>query len=208
MYTKFLNLKPEKQMRILNAAISEFAQKGFAKASTNEIVKAADISKGLLFHYFNNKKDLFLFLYDYCIDLCLNEFYKKINLAEKDIFIRLRQALLIKLELIQKYPEIFIFLEVAYMEQSPEVKNDLDQINKKVITSSYHKIFENIDLSKFRVGIDVKRAINIIIWTFDGLAAEEHKKGKLLSLSKINYEKAFAEADVYIEMFKDCFYKK
>ena len=36
----------------------EFAQSGFEKASTNEIVKRSNISKGSLFNYFNSKKDL------------------------------------------------------------------------------------------------------------------------------------------------------
>lgn len=56
LFSKFLNLNPEKQDRILNAALKEFAQKGYQNASTNEIVKEAGISKGLLFHYFNNKR--------------------------------------------------------------------------------------------------------------------------------------------------------
>ena len=60
-----MSLSEEKQQRILNAALKEFAQKGYKNASTNQIVKEADISKGLLFHYFKNKKQLFLFLYDY-----------------------------------------------------------------------------------------------------------------------------------------------
>jgi len=44
---KFLALEPEKQSRIINAAIKEFVHKGYNKASTNEMVKDADISKGL-----------------------------------------------------------------------------------------------------------------------------------------------------------------
>ena len=50
MFSKFLNLELEKQDRIINAAIKEFAQKGYDKASTNEIVKEAGISKGLLYN--------------------------------------------------------------------------------------------------------------------------------------------------------------
>ena len=60
MFSKFLNLD-EKQDRILNAAIKEFAQKGYDSASTNEIVKEAGISKGLLFHYFKIKSSYFSF---------------------------------------------------------------------------------------------------------------------------------------------------
>lgn len=61
MFAKFLSLDKEKQDRIINAAMKEFAQKGYDKASTNEMVKEAGISKGLLFHYFQNKKQLYFF---------------------------------------------------------------------------------------------------------------------------------------------------
>ena len=43
IYSKFNNLKLEKQEQIINAAIKEFVQSGFDKASTNEIVKRANI---------------------------------------------------------------------------------------------------------------------------------------------------------------------
>lgn len=85
MFDKFLNLDKEKQERILNAAMKEFALKGFDNASTNEIVKEANIGKGMLFHYFKSKKDLFLFLYDYTLGVLLNELYGKVDLSEKDV---------------------------------------------------------------------------------------------------------------------------
>ncbi|WP_461615544.1 TetR/AcrR family transcriptional regulator [Clostridium sp. Marseille-QA1073] len=207
MFSKFLNLDVEKQDRILNAAMKEFAQKGFEKASTNEIVKEADISKGLLFHYFKDKKNLFLFLYDHCIDVSMNEFYKKINLDEKDFFIRLNQMCIIKFELLNKYPEMFRFIETAYMENSKSVKQELDERKEKLIKINSIKVFEGIDLSKFKEDIDVKKAINIIIWTFQGLGDEALKKAKLLSLDKPDYSDVFKEADIYIDMFKNCFYK-
>ena len=112
MFSKFLNLDMEKQDRILNSAMKEFAQNGFEKASTNEIVKEAGISKGLLFHYFKDKKNLFLFLYDYCIEAGMKEFYEKVNLDERDFFIRLNQIISIKFELLDKYPEMFRFIEM------------------------------------------------------------------------------------------------
>ncbi|ARC86311.1 bacterial regulatory s, tetR family protein [Clostridium argentinense CDC 2741] len=207
MFSKFLNLDMEKQDRILNAAMKEFAQKGFEKASTNEIVKEADISKGLLFHYFKDKKNLFLFLYDHCIDVSTNEFYKKINLDEKDFFIRLNQMCIIKFELLNKYPEMFRFIETAYMETSKSVKKELDERKEKLIKINSIKVFEGFDLSKFKEDIDVKKAINVMIWTFQGLGDEALKKAKLLSLDKPDYSEVFAEADIYIDMFKNCFYK-
>ena len=68
MFSKFLSLKPERRNAILNAALKEFARKGYDEASTNVIAKEAGISKPLMFHYVNNKKDFFLSLYDYCLE--------------------------------------------------------------------------------------------------------------------------------------------
>ena len=50
MNNRFFELPKEKQDRFINAALQIFAKNGYKKASTDEIVKAASISKGLLFH--------------------------------------------------------------------------------------------------------------------------------------------------------------
>jgi Transcriptional regulator len=205
--SKFLNLDSEKQNRILNAAINEFAEKGYENASTNDIVKEAGISKGLLFHYFKNKKQLFLFLYDYCIDVSLTEFYKKIDLNERDFFVRLRQIHLIKAELLNKYPKMLKFIEVANIEKSSDIENDLNVINKDELENASKRVFDGIDLSKFRDGIDIEKAINVVIWSFQGFNAKVLEEAKLSSSKQINYDKAFIEAEAYTEMLKSCFYK-
>lgn len=207
MFSKFLNLKPEKQEKILESAIREFADKGFEKASTNEIVKEAGISKGILFHYFQNKKNLFLFVYDYFMELCMDEFYKKVDMDESDIFVKLRQISSFKLELMYKYPMIFKFFEVSIAEESNEVKSEIEERKKKLIDSNYSKVFNNIDVSKFRDNVDVSRSMNIILWTFEGLGESELKKAKTTGSKKANYEKIFAEMDIYIDIFKSSFYK-
>ncbi|MEX0052949.1 TetR/AcrR family transcriptional regulator [Clostridium butyricum] len=207
MVSKFLNLDSEKQNRILNAAINEFAEKGYENASTNDIVKEAGISKGLLFHYFKNKKQLFLFLYDYCIDVSLTEFYKKIDLNERDFFVRLRQIHLIKAELLNKYPKMLKFIEVANIEKSSDIENDLNMINKDELENASKRVFDGIDLSKFRDGIDIEKAINVVIWSFQGFNAKVLEEAKSSSSKQINYDKAFIEAEAYTEMLKSCFYK-
>ncbi len=207
MFSKFLNLEGEKQTRILNAALKEFAQKGYKNASTNEIVKEAEISKGLLFHYFKNKRELFLFLYDYCLETLIKDFYNKVDLKEKDIIARLKQFSMVKLKMLEKYPDIMRFIETAYMEDSIEVKNEIEGRNAGLADNNLAKAFEGIDVSKFKEGIDVEKAINIIIWTFEGIGNAEIKRAKLDPSSKIDYLKVFKEGEIYIEMFKKWFYK-
>lgn len=207
MFTRFLSLDQEKQERILNAALQEFAQNGYDKASTNKIVQKAGISKGLLFHYFKNKKELFLYLYDYVVDIFAKDFFKKIDFDQQDIIMKLRQVSLIKMELIQRYPEIFNFLLTATVENSNEVKDELENKNNKIIASSYEKLFKDFDLSKFKDGLDIPKSINIIMWSIEGFQNQVLKQIKNSQLSEIHYEQYFAEFDVYTEMLKNLFYQ-
>ena len=59
---QFLNLEAEKQKRIIQVAIEEFAQNAYNNSSTNRIVKECGISKGSLFKYFEDKEDLYFFI--------------------------------------------------------------------------------------------------------------------------------------------------
>lgn len=52
-------LKDEIKDKIIQIAAQEFQEKGFQFASTREIVKKAQISKGNLYNYFQSKEDLF-----------------------------------------------------------------------------------------------------------------------------------------------------
>jgi AcrR family transcriptional regulator len=207
MYSKFLNVDPEKQVRIINAASKEFAQKGYDNASTNEIVKEAGISKGLLFHYFNNKKGLYLFIFDYLQEMFREKIYENINWNEKDLFIRYREIGLLKFELIKSYPETVNFIKVAYLEDSNEVKSDLEQRQNILIATAYQKLFSDFDHSKFKENIDINKAIQIIFWSMEGFANQQQEKLKALSMDQVNPEETLVEMESYLDMLKEAFYK-
>ncbi|MDQ0194159.1 TetR/AcrR family transcriptional regulator [Paenibacillus wynnii] len=207
MFAKFLNLNPEKQDRVLNAALKEFAQKGYQNASTNEIVKEAEISKGLLFHYFNNKKDLYLFLHDHFMDIFLEEIHAKVAWNEKDIFDRYRNIARLKFELYQKYPEMFNFIRAVYSEDSNDVRSELERRKKEILSEGYKDLFGDVDLSKFKEGIDVEKTKNIIFWTMEGFAYRYQDKVTDIQLEQINIEELLAELDMYSEVLRQGFYK-
>jgi len=207
MFAKFLNLNPEKQDRILNAALKEFAQKGYQNASTNEIVKEAEISKGLLFHYFNNKKGLYLFLHDHFLDIFMEEIHAKINWSEKDIFKRYGDIARLKFEVYQKYPEMFSFIKNVYSEDATEVRADLERRKKELLSKGYQDLFGDIDISKFKEGIDIKRAINIIYWTMEGFSYQYQGSMASIQLDQIDIEELIAAMNLYSETLKQGFYK-
>ena len=83
MNDKFFALPKEKQHTIINAGFRVFSQNSYKKSPVREIVEAAGISKSLLFHYFHNKKELYLFLWSIWIN---------ISVMQSRIFLRLCTA--------------------------------------------------------------------------------------------------------------------
>ncbi len=56
---RFYGLDASKRQKILDAALGEFAARGYERASLTRILEAAGISKGALYYYFDDKADLF-----------------------------------------------------------------------------------------------------------------------------------------------------
>lgn len=204
VYPKFHNVESEKQERIINVALKEFARNGYDKASTNEIVKEAEISKGSLFNYFNSKKELYLFLLDYVTEM-IEKIYAEVDWNETDFFERMRQIGLVKFKVYKKFPEAFNFLKALAHEDVAEVRSEIKKIGKDLITNGLEKCYQNIDWTKFREDVDRKKMINIINWTM--LSFVELHRDKVDSNKNGNME-VLSESDEYFEILKQCFYKK
>lgn len=202
-----LNIDTEKEDRIINAATKVFAENGYQRASTNAIVKEAGISKGILFHYFKSKKELYLSLYEYLSDMFAEKIYERLDLEERDIFEIIRKVSLIKFEMFSTYPDLINFLNRAFHEEAPEVKDGIEKIKASLTDSSFTKLFSNIDATKFREGIDVEKAIQIIYWTFEGFANQQQVRVRTMSVADIDKEEILAEINSYTELLKKSFYK-
>ena len=70
MNNSFLSLPDDRRTSIINAALGVFSKYGYKKSPMNEIAEEAGISKSLLFYYFKNKKELYLYLLKYCRYSC------------------------------------------------------------------------------------------------------------------------------------------
>lgn len=116
MNEKFFDLAREKQDRMINGAVEVFARNGYKHASTDDMVKAAGISKGLWFHYFGSKEGIYVFVYDYCVKYMLLELSTIVDENEKDFFERMKQIAMVKTKVGRSYPYLTIFLEESAHE--------------------------------------------------------------------------------------------
>ncbi|HOB91853.1 MAG: TetR/AcrR family transcriptional regulator [Bacillota bacterium] len=102
----FFNLPKEKQKRIIDAAIDEFAARPFHQARVTAIADQAGIPAGSFYQYFEDKKDL----YKYLISLIAHEKVSFVNqeLVEKKeecgFFGLLREAYLSSIRFAKAHP--------------------------------------------------------------------------------------------------------
>lgn len=207
-HENFLNLKEEKRDRILNAALVEFAEKGFDLASTNAIVAAAGISKGALFHYFRSKKELFLFLCDYMFSIVSKEFYEQIGHCEGDLLTRYKRAARLKGAVYQRYPMLFAFVRRLTLEKSTDIALELSEKLKTQTGVGYDCLFNNLDESLFRQDVPADKAKELIVWALENYGTRSMELTRGLDITDIDMDALNADFDEYVEIMRKCFYRQ
>ena len=118
---KFEQLAEEKQSRIVNACISEFAENDYETASMNTVVNQAGISKGSLFNYFQSKS----ILYNHIYELALREvktYLRKVRdeTAQLPFNERLSKIVDSGVQFIGEHPRLArIYFRLVYSGDSP-----------------------------------------------------------------------------------------
>lgn len=177
MNDKFWNLRKEKQDKIINAALKNFAACGYKRASTDEIVKEAGISKGLLFHYFISKQGLYTFIYEYSAQYMEMEYVRCIEESEHDFFVIQKQMEKAKMHIMRQYPCMNQFLNSAFLEQDRDILNEVADTMDKY-SDCLRQIYARADLSLFKADVNPSQVLKIVLFTVDGLRREQFEAGK------------------------------
>lgn len=202
------NMEAEKRDKIINAAIEEFATYPYEKASTNNIVKNAGISKGLLFHYFGSKQELYDKLVGFVLNKLVDDITAAIDWEESDLLNRIKQLIVAKMRIGRIYPNMFDFV-IKVMSHS-KVKNADSAINLyKKYGIDAEKLFRdvysrNIDFSKFKDTKNIDKSLNIIRWTL-----EKYSEEQMLNIDKLHvadFQRILDDMDEYINVLRKAFY--
>ena len=195
MNSKFFDLAKEKQDRMINAALKVFAENGYKGASTDDIVKEAGISKGLLFHYFSNKIGLYTFVYDYSTRYMMLELTSEVDSKETDFFEIYKQMEMAKLQVLKNYPYMQEFLNRAMYEDVHEAILAIED-KRSVLKECYEKLQNQIDFSVLREEVDIDRLVKMLDLTIQGIMAEHFRQGSFQP------EMLYTEVLGYLEMMK------
>ena len=199
-----LELDSQRRDAILNAALKEFSLQGYDNASTNVIAKEAGISKALMFHYVGSMQELFLVVYDFFSDLMKKEYFDLMNYDEKDIFDRLRHSYALQIVLLEKYPWITEIGNLSRITNSEEINREL---KKRVEhTCCYPKLFDGVDTTKFRKGLDIEICKQFILWVNIGFTNQLLDEIRTDETKTIDADILLQKLDGYLDELKKVFY--
>ena len=179
MNEKFFNLPIEKQERIINAGYRVFSQNSYKKSPMSEIADAAGISKSLLFHYFLNKKELYMFLWDNCAKTTVQYLTEYRCYEQKDLFEMMYRGMQAKMEIIRKYPDMARFVIKAYYEKDPAVCDDIRQSYQKLLNMKSKATLMKLEPEKFMPGLDLQMMYREMFWASEGYLWEKVQQGSL-----------------------------
>lgn len=168
MNERFFALSPQKQKDILDAGFRVFAQYGYKHSSTETIAREAGISKGLLFHYFENKKTFYLYLFEYATAFLLENLAYLHNYDETDFFKIIEDAQLKKMSIVYEHPALSQFVVQCYLEQDSEVAASINEDIQALTAPSVERILKRTNRSKFKESVSVEEAMDITIWMSEG----------------------------------------
>ena len=194
--------------KIVNAAIKIFSQCGYEKTSTNQIAAEAGVSKGLVFHYFSTKKELFLSVYRQAVLIYIMEICEKLDPDQRDFLLRIQALILLKFELMKKHPEIFDFIKTAYLETSLQVKEEIAALNRDLLDQSFGLVYENIDYSLFKPDLDRKSALATMLYTLEKWSENFVRQNADKEWNSLSAKEILDALAPFLSLFRVSFYKE
>lgn len=178
MNKRFFLLPEEKQEAIVRAGFQVFSESSYRNASMSEAAAAAGISKSLLFHYFQNKKEYYLYLWKVCAQITI-EYLEKFDCYEQEnLFDSLEKGLKAKSELIRHRPDLARFTLRAFFETDPEIQQAVQAFVQDKFSFKKEKTLLNLNPDQFRKGTDVEMMYREMYWAAEGYLWELMKQGK------------------------------
>ena len=179
MNERFFRLPREKRQAIINAGYRVFSQNAYKNSPMSEIAAAAGISKSLLFHYFRNKKELYLFLWDTCAQETIALLTRCGCYEQEDLFEGMQRAMRAKLELMRLYPDMSNFVIRAFYEKDPEISGAIQESYRRYFDQKAVRTFLKADPDQFIPGLDLKMMYREMYWASEGYLWEMAQAGEI-----------------------------
>lgn len=153
--------------KILDACFNVFARHGYANTSTTMLAEAAGVSKALIFHHFNSKKDLYLNVLDRCFKKGRIEMGFDTLLENQDFFEAKEKFSITKFHYYKNNPDLMKIIKEAFYATPDELKGEIHDKYGTLLANNekeWKRLFEKVPLKE---GVDREQAIKLIMLTLD-----------------------------------------
>lgn len=124
--------KLQSRQKIMDAAIQEFGEKNYGEASLNTICDTGNLSKGIIYHYFTDKDELYLACVKECFDK-LTSFLNRDDYDFTDFQRGINNYLAARYQFFRQYPHYshlffstFLQPPTHLIKQIQELRKDFD----------------------------------------------------------------------------------
>lgn len=177
MNEKFYDLSEEKQSQILNAAYKVFATNQYKKAPTSEIAAEAGISKSLLFHYFHNKLELYIFLWNHAADLTKKYMCKYKVYETDDFFEMMRRGLMAKCAVMRKYTFLSLFSINSYFKTEPDIQSIIQPYVQDATQTTLEILLSILNRDFIRKDLEFTSIYKEILYASEGMMKSWYRTG-------------------------------
>lgn len=190
------------RQRIIEAAMQEFSARGYGSASLNTVCAEHGISKGIIYHYFKDKDELYLL----CVEECFKELteYMKTKMCafEGTWEEKLQAYFAARFRFFVENPlYLGIFADAAFSppptlgDKIAVCRREFDELNISVLT-------EFLSNSTIRTGLSVSTIVEEfrIYMDFFNMRFRETFKGKVLSETEVqkHEERSHRQLDILL----------
>ena len=190
MNEKFYDLEKEKQRTIIDAGFRIFSGSSYKKTPVSEIAAQANISKSLLFHYFQNKKELYLFLWKQAARLSIRVLDAEKCCQPGNLFDRMKKGMEAKFRLIRRYPYMANFVLRAFYEKDSEVRSAIQSSYQSLFAKKEAQLLSTLNPEDYRPGLDLSMMYKQMYWAAEGYLWQVSHQGPL---DPVQMEKDFRQ---------------
>ena len=143
----------------------------------SEIADAEGISKSLLFHYFGNKRGLYLFLWEQCVQLTQQMLEAYGCYEPLDFFSQMRRGLRAKMALTRQYPEMAMFALKSFYEKDPAIQPVIRESYARHLASRGYGTVKSVRREDFGPGVNLPMMYREMFLASEGYVWEALLRG-------------------------------
>ncbi|EIW15213.1 transcription regulator, TetR family [Lactiplantibacillus pentosus KCA1] len=166
---------PKKVTRMMQAAMHEFAARGYRDAKTDAIASAAAVSKGLLFHYYGSKQGLYFATVQLATETIIATINRQSYAVPDDLVTLMARSAQYKADFGRDHPNEMKIMIEAYgaLERLPtKLQAQMKGLYAKAMTITQEMIGQVLDKMNLRPEIDREATIALIMGVYNQIFTE------------------------------------